>query len=101
MRIRERIIKEVDGVIDVVVKAKQEEVVFCSLLTAIEDSDVENHISATVVEEEARPVLGAHTDVTSMQGVTQANVLASTLRKNLESSDEIDQANIFLYLNLV
>lgn len=122
-RIRVRIIKEVDGVMDVTVKAKEEEVIFCPLLTAIEDSDVEHHISATEVEEEARSVLGAHPGVKSVQGVTvhyqdtvlvrvdanicinenatvsQANDLASTLRNNLESSDDIDLANIFLDLN--
>lgn len=123
-RIRVRIASEVTGVLDVDVKATGEDVVFCPLLTAIDDSDVEHpHLSATEVEEAAREVLVAHPDVKSVQGVTvhyqdtvlvrvdanicvdpnatvtQANMLAAVLRKNLEQSDDIDQANIFLDLN--
>mmetsp|Transcript_12144 Transcript_12144/g.21611 ORF Transcript_12144/g.21611 Transcript_12144/m.21611 type:complete len:629 (+) Transcript_12144:100-1986(+) len=122
-RIRVRIVSEVEGVLDVEVKASVEDEVFCPLLTAIEDLDVEHHISATEVEEGARELLDAHPDVRSVKGVTvhyqdtvlvrvdanicvdpnatvsQANTLAATLRKNLEESDGIDQANIFLDLN--
>ena len=124
-RIRVRILKCVDGVMDVTVKVKEEEVIFCPLLTAVEDSDVEHHIAATEVEEQARCVLNDHPQVSSVQGVTvhyqdtvrtrvdanicidpnstvlEANELAITLRKNLEASKDIDQANIFLDLNVV
>lgn len=124
-RIRVRIMSDVEGVMDVTVKATEEAVVFCPLLTAIEDSDEMHHISATEVEEEARALLDANSNVKSVRGVTvhyqdtvlvrvdanicvdpditvsQANTLAATLRKNLESSDDIDQANIFLDLNAV
>ena len=124
-RIRVRIMSDVDGVMDVTVKATEEAVVFCPLLTAIEDSDEMHHISATEVEEEARALLDANSNVKSVRGVTvhyqdtvlvrvdanicvdpditvsQANILAATLRRNLESSDDIDQANIFLDLNAV
>ena len=122
-----RIVSEVDGVLDVDVKATGEDVVFCPLLTemAIEESDADHYISATEVEEEAREVLGAHPDVRSVEGVTvhyqdtvlvrvdanicvdpkssvlEANALAATLRSNLEESDDIDTANIFLDLNAV
>jgi len=123
-RIRVRILKCVDGVMDVTVKVKEEEVIFCPLLTAVEDSDAEHHIAATEVEEQARWVLNDHPQVSSVQGVTvhyqdtvrtrvdanicidpnstvlEANELASTLRKNLEASKDIDQANIFLDLNV-
>lgn len=122
-RIRMRIMSEVDGILDVEIKAKGEDVVFCPLLTAIDDSDVEHHITATEVEEEAREVLDANPDVKSVRGITvhyentvnvrvdanicvdpsvtvsKANTLAATLRENLEESDDIDQANIFLDLN--
>lgn len=123
-RIRVRITSEVVGVLDVDVKATGEDVVFCPLLTAIDDSDVEHHhLSATGIEEAAREVLDANPDVTSVQGVTvhyqdtvlvrvdanicvdpsisvtQATRLASVLRENLEQSDDIDQANIYLDLN--
>lgn len=122
-RIRVRIIAEVDGIMDVEVKATAEDEVFCPLLTAIEDSDVDHHISATEVEEAARKVLGQNPDVKSIQGITvhyqdtvkvrvdanicvdpkatvsEANSLAATLRKKLEESDDIDRANIFLDLN--
>jgi len=126
-RVRVRIVSEVDGVLDVDVKATGEDVVFCPLLTemAIEESDADHCISATEVEEEAREVLGAHPDVRSVEGVTvhyqdtvlvrvdanicvdpkssvlEANALAATLRSNLEESDDIDTANIFLDLNAV
>ena len=124
-RIRVRVMSDVDGVMDVTVKATEEAVVFCPLLTAIEDSDEMHHISATEVEEEARALLDANSNVKSVKGVTvhyqdtvlvrvdanicvddditvsQANTLAATLRRNLESSDDIDQANIFLDLNAV
>lgn len=123
-RIRVRIASEVDGILDVEVRATGEDVVFCPLLTAIEDSNVEHHISATEVEEAAREVLDADPDVKSVNGVTvhyqdtvfvrvdanicvdpnvtvsEANTLAASLRKNLEESDDIDQANIFLDLNV-
>eukprot|EP00571_Detonula_confervacea_P015980 CAMPEP_0172307466 /NCGR_PEP_ID=MMETSP1058-20130122/8317_1 /TAXON_ID=83371 /ORGANISM="Detonula confervacea, Strain CCMP 353" /LENGTH=597 /DNA_ID=CAMNT_0013019639 /DNA_START=164 /DNA_END=1957 /DNA_ORIENTATION=+ len=123
-RIRVRIASEVTGVLDVDVKATGEDVVFCPLLTAIDDLDVEHpHLSATEVEESARELLAAHPDVKSVQGVTvhyqdtvlvrvdanicvdpnatvsQANTLAVALRTNLEQSEDIDQANIFLDLN--
>lgn len=122
-RIRVRIVSEVDGVLDAEVKAMEKDVVFCPLLTAIEDSNEQHHISATEVEEQARELLDAHPDVRSVQGVTvhyqdtvlvrvdanicvdpestvlQANALAAKLRGNLEASDDIDQANIFLDLN--
>ena len=122
-RIRVRISSDVKGVLDVEVKAKVEDVVFCPLLTAIEDSDEEHHISVTEVEDEARTLLEADEDVVSVKKVTvhyqdtvlvrvdanicvdptttvsQANTLAAKLRKNLAESDDIDQANIFLDLN--
>ena len=122
-RIKVRIVAEVDGILDVEVKATGEDVVFCPLLTAIEDSDVEHHISVTEVEDETRAVLNAHPDVRSVEGVTvhyqdtvfvrvdanirvsesisvsQANMLAANLRTSLEESDDIAEANIFLDLN--
>jgi len=127
-RLRVRIASEVEGVLDVEVRATGEDVVFCPLLTAIHDedhSDAEHHhrLSATEVEEEARGLLDAHPEVRSVEGVTvhyqdtvkvrvdanicvdpkatvsQANKLAATLRENLEGSEDIDQANIFLDLN--
>eukprot|EP00585_Thalassiosira_rotula_P007369 CAMPEP_0196137420 /NCGR_PEP_ID=MMETSP0910-20130528/5405_1 /TAXON_ID=49265 /ORGANISM="Thalassiosira rotula, Strain GSO102" /LENGTH=492 /DNA_ID=CAMNT_0041397871 /DNA_START=588 /DNA_END=2066 /DNA_ORIENTATION=+ len=123
-RVRVRIVSEVEGILDVEVRAMGEDVVFCPLLTAIEDSNVEgHHVSATQVEEETRDLLDAHPDVREVKGVTvhyqdtvfvrvdanicvdpnatvsQANALAATLREDLEGSDGIDQANIFLDLN--
>lgn len=122
-RIRVRIVAEVNGILDVEVKATVADVVFCPLLTAIEDSDEEHHICVTEVEEAARELLDADPGVKSVRGVTVhyqdtvlvrvdanicvdptatvagANLLAAKLRKNLEDSDDIDQANIFLDLN--
>lgn len=124
-RLRVRIAGEVVGVLDVEVRASGEDVVFCPLLTAIEDANAGggHHLSATEVEEEARELLDAHPDVREVKGVTvhyrdtvfvrvdanicmdpastvsEANTLAATLRENLEGSDDIDQANIFLDLN--
>jgi len=122
-RIRVRIVSEVEGVLNVEVKATAKDVVFCPLLTAIEDSDEEHHISATEVEEAARELLDADPGVQSVKGITvhyqdtvlvrvdanicvnprstvsQANALAARLRNNLEQSDDIDQANIYLDLN--
>jgi divalent metal cation (Fe/Co/Zn/Cd) transporter len=122
-RIRVRIVSEVNGVLGVDIKATGADVVFCPLLTAIEDSDAEHHISATEVEMAAREILRADTAVWSVRGVTvhyqdtvlvrvdanicvdpkltvfEASSLAARLRENLESSNEINQANIFLDLN--
>ncbi|KAL3757858.1 hypothetical protein ACHAWU_002778 [Discostella pseudostelligera] len=122
-RIRVRILSEVGGILDVELKATGEDVVFCPLLTAIEDSNAEHHISATEVGEAAREILNTNPNVRSVQKVTvhyqdtvivrvdvnicvdpnstvsQANELAATLRENLEDSKDIDQANIYLDLN--
>ena len=123
-RIRTKINADVEGVLDVEVKATGEDVLFCPLLTAIEDADEEHHICVTEVEEEARVLLEAHPDVKSVEGVTvhyedtvlvrvdaticladanatvsEAKKLASTLRRDLEESDDIRKANIFLDLN--
>ncbi|KAL3822794.1 hypothetical protein ACHAXA_005959 [Cyclostephanos tholiformis] len=122
-RIRVRIVSEVNGVVDVDIKATVADVVFCPLLLTIEDSDVEHHISATEVETAAREILGTDPAVWSVQGVTvhyqdtvfvrvdanicvdpkltvsDASSLAAKLRENLERSNEINQANIFLDLN--
>ncbi|KAL3800284.1 hypothetical protein ACHAW5_009866 [Stephanodiscus triporus] len=62
-RIRVRIVSEVNGVLGVDIKATGSDVVFCPLLTAIEDSDAEHHISATEVEMAAREILRADPDV--------------------------------------
>jgi cation diffusion facilitator family transporter len=123
-RIRVRILV-VDGVLDADVRAKAEDVVFCPLLTAIDDTIVDHQISATIVEETARCLLEAHEDVISVEGVmvhyedtvrvrvdanicvdpsrtvSEANALAAKLRKILEEGKEnnIDQANIYLDLN--
>ena len=123
-RVRVRILADVDGVLDVVVRATAEDVVFCPLLNAIEASDVEHQISATKVESAAREILEADSDVKSVGGVTvhyqdtvlirvdanicvslnatvsEANFVAARLRRSLLNSDSnIDQANIFLDLN--
>ena len=122
-RIRVRIVAEVFGVLDVEVKATGEDVVFCPLLTAIEDSDTEHHISATEVEFAARQILKDDPAVWFVRGVTvhyqdtvrvrvdanicvdpdisvaEAIVVAAKLKKNLEKSNEIDQASIYLDLN--
>jgi hypothetical protein len=123
-RIRVRILSEVNGVLDVEIKATGDNIVFCPLLNAIEDSDVEHQISATEVECAAREILEADSEVKSVEGVTvhyqdtvlirvdanicvssnatvsEANFVAARLRKNLLDSDSnIDQANIFLDLN--
>ena len=122
-RIRVRIVAEVFGVLDVEVKAMGEDVVFCPLLTAIEDSDTEHHISATEVEFAARQILKDDPAVWFVRGVTvhyqdtvrvrvdanicvdpdisvaEAIVVAAKLKKNLEKSNEIDQASIYLDLN--
>ncbi|KAL7479916.1 hypothetical protein ACHAW6_005633 [Cyclotella cf. meneghiniana] len=124
-RIRVRILADVDGVLDAEVRATGHDLVFCPLLTAIEDTDLDNHMSATIVEGKARGLLEAHPDVLSVEGVTvhyqdtvsvrvdanicvdpsrtvsEANALAVTLRKLLEEGKDnnIDQANIFLDLN--
>lgn len=123
-RIRVRLLV-VDGVLDADVRAKAEDVVFCPLLTAIDDTIVDHRISATIVEETARSLLEAHEDVISVEGVmvhyedtvrvrvdanicvdpsrtvSEANALAIKLRKMLEEGKEnnIDQANIYLDLN--
>ena len=122
-RIRVRIVSEVGGVHSVEIKATGADAVFCPLLTAIEDSDAEHRISATEVETAARGILSADPAVRSVRGVTvhyqdtvfvrvdanicvnpnytmsEASSLAVKLRENLESSNEINQANIFLDLN--
>eukprot|EP01082_Thalassiosira_pseudonana_P001432 g454.t1 g454 contig10:70658-72573(+) len=125
-RIRVRVLSDVSGVLDVEVRATAEDVVFCPLLTAMDDSDLEHQISATQVEGKAREVLEAHPDVKSVEAVTvhyqdtvlvrvdaniilndssctvsEANGIAKALRKKLEESEDnnIDQANIFLDLN--
>lgn len=124
-RIRVRILAVENSVLDADVKAKPEDVVFCPLLTAIDDTNVEHQISATVVEETARAQLEASPDVVSVQGITvhyedtvrvrvdanicidsnrtvsQANAIAAKLRTMLEEGKEnnIDQANIYLDLN--
>ena len=122
-RIRVRIVSEVNGVLDVDIKATGEDVIFCPLLTAIDDSDIEHHISATEVELAARQILKDDPAVWSVQGVTvhyqdtvrvrvdanicvdpdlsvaEASVVAAKLRENLEKSNEIDQASIYLDLN--
>jgi cation diffusion facilitator family transporter len=69
-RIRVRIVSEVNGIVDVDIKATIADVVFCPLLLTIEDSDIEHHISATEVEMAAREILGADPAVRSVQGVT-------------------------------
>jgi divalent metal cation (Fe/Co/Zn/Cd) transporter len=99
--------------------------VFCPLLSAIEDSDAEHQMSATEVEYAAREILEADSDVKSVEGVTvhyqdtvlirvdanicvcsnstvsEANSVAARLRENLlNSHSNIDQANIFLDLNV-
>lgn len=122
-RIRVRILSEVGGILDVELKATGEDVVFCPLLTAMEDSNAEHHTSATEVSSAAREILNTNPNVRSVQKVTvhyqdtvlvrvdvnicvdpnstvsEANALAVTLRENLEGSDDIDQANIYLDLN--
>jgi len=123
-RVRVRILSDVSGVLDVEVRATGDNVVFCPLLSAIEDSDVEHQMSATEVEYAAREILEADSDVKSVEGVTvhyqdtvlirvdanicvssnstvsEANSVAARLRENLLNSDSnIDQANIFLDLN--
>jgi cation diffusion facilitator family transporter len=122
-RLRVRILADVDGVLDAGVRATGEDVVFCPLLTAVEDTNLDHQISATSVEETARATLEAHPDVVSVEGVTvhyqdtvlvrvdanicvvatktvsEANTLAATLRQILEEGDNIDQANIYLDLN--
>lgn len=122
-RLRVRTVTEVDGILGVDVKATGEGEVFCPLLAAVEDSDVGERVCVAEVEEAARGVLGAHPDVRSVEGVTvhfqdtvlvrvdanicvdpratvsRANALAATLRRDLEGTDGIDQANIFLDLN--
>ena len=123
-RLRFKILSDVNGVLDVEVKATGEDVVFCPLLTAVESSDVE-HLSTTEVERVAQELLENHPDVKSVEGVTvhyqdtvlvrvdanirvdpnmsvsDANALATKLRKMLEDSENnnIDHANIFLDLN--
>mmetsp|Transcript_14134 Transcript_14134/g.23106 ORF Transcript_14134/g.23106 Transcript_14134/m.23106 type:complete len:632 (+) Transcript_14134:91-1986(+) len=124
-RIRVRILSEVSGVLDVEVRATGDNIVFCPLLSAIEDSDVEHQMSATEVECAAREILEADSEVKSVEGVTvhyqdtvlirvdanicvssnatvsEANSVAARLRKNLlDSESNIDQANIFLDLNV-
>jgi divalent metal cation (Fe/Co/Zn/Cd) transporter len=116
-RVRVRILSDVSGVLD--------NVVFCPLLSAIEDSDAEHQMSATEVEYAAREILEADSDVKSVEGVTvhyqdtvlirvdanicvcsnstvsEANSVAARLRENLlNSHSNIDQANIFLDLNV-
>jgi divalent metal cation (Fe/Co/Zn/Cd) transporter len=124
-RIRVRIVSDLSDldVYAVEVKAAGADVVFCPLLTAIEDSDAEHRISAAEVEMAAREILSADPAVWSVRGVTvhyqdtvivrvdanicvnpkftvsEASSLAVKLRENLESSNKIDQANIFLDLN--
>ncbi len=122
-RIRVRIVSELNGIVDVDIKAMIADAVFCPLLLTIEDSDVEHHISATEVEMAAREILGADPAVWSVEGVTvhyqdtvlvrvdanicvdpkltvsEASSLAAKLREDLESSKDINQANIFLDLN--
>jgi len=123
-RVRVRILSDVSGVLDVEVRATGDNVVFCPLLSAIEDSDVDHQMSATEVEYAAREILEADSDVKSVEGVTvhyqdtvlirvdanicvssnatvsEANSVAARLRKNLLDSDSnIDSANIFLDLN--
>ena len=124
-RIRVRILADVDGVLDVEVRATGEDVVFCPLLTAIDDTNTDHQISATIIEETAREVLEAHPDVVSVEGVmvhydntvmvrvdasicvdpnrtvSEANALAAELRQILEDGKDnnIDQASIFLDLN--
>lgn len=123
-RVRVRILSDVSGVLDVEVRATGDNVVFCPLLNAIEDSDVEHHMSATEVECAAREILEADSDVKSVEGVTvhfqdtvlirvdanicvnsnttvsEANSVAARVRKNLmDSESNIDQANIYLDLN--
>jgi len=122
-RIRVRIVAEVFGVLDAEVKATGEDVVFCPLLTAIEDSDIGHHISATEVEFAARQILKDDPAVWFVRGVTvhyqdtvrvrvdanicvdpdlsvaEAIVVAAKLKTNLEKSNEIDLASIYLDLN--
>eukprot|EP00985_Skeletonema_marinoi_P004715 scaffold2046_cov97-Skeletonema_marinoi.AAC.4 len=123
-RVRVRILSDVSGVLDVEVRATGDNVVFCPLLSAIEDSDVDHQMSATEVEYAAREILEADSEVKSVEGVTvhyqdtvlirvdanicvssnatvsEANSVAARLRKNLLGSDSnIDSANIFLDLN--
>eukprot|EP00984_Skeletonema_dohrnii_P003593 scaffold1219_cov81-Skeletonema_dohrnii-CCMP3373.AAC.5 len=123
-RVRVRILSDVSGVLDVEVRATGDNVVFCPLLSAIEDSDVDHQMSATEVEYAAREILEADSEVKSVEGVTvhyqdtvlirvdanicvssnatvsEANSVAARLRKNLLDSDSnIDSANIFLDLN--
>lgn len=125
-RIRVRIFADVDGVLNAEVRAIGEDIVFCPLLTAIDDTKVDHQISATSVEETAREALEAHPDVVTVKGVmvhfedtvrvrvdanicvdpnrtvSEANAIAAKLRKILEDGKDsnIDQANIFLDLNV-
>ncbi len=69
-RIRVRIASEVEGVYAVEIKATGADVVFCPLLTAIDDSDAEHRTSATEVEMAAREILSADPAVWSVRGVT-------------------------------
>ena len=52
------------------VKAIGEDVVFCLLLTSIEDYDAEHHTSAKELEEGARELFDAHPDIRSAKGIT-------------------------------
>jgi len=112
-RTRVRIISEVEGILDVEVRATGED----------GEWEVEHTICATQVEREARALLTAHPSVLSVRGVTvhyqdamlvrvdanicvgphtsvfQANTLAGALREKLEESADINKANIFLDLN--
>ena len=112
-----RIVSEVEGILDVEVKVTEEDAVFYPLLAAIEDSDVEHHISATEVEE-GEGLLDVHPDVRLVESITvhyqdtilvwvdanicvdpqvtasHANMLEVTLQKNVEELDCIDQDNI-------
>lgn len=125
-RIRVRIFADVDGVLNAEVRATGEDIVFCPLLTAIDDTEIDHQISATSVEETAREALEAHPDVVTVEGVmvhfedtvrvrvdanicvdpnrtvSEANAIAAKLRKILEDEKDsnIDQANIFLDLNV-
>ena len=112
-----RIVSEVEGILDVEVKVTEEDAVFYPLLAAMEDSDVEHHISATEVEE-GEGLLDVHPDVRLVESITahyqdtilvwvdanicvdpqvtasHANMLEVTLQKNVEELDCIDQDNI-------
>lgn len=123
-RIRTRILSDVSGILDAEIRATGDNIVFCPLLSAIDDSGVEHQLSATEVEYAAREILEADSDVKSVGSVTvhyqdtvlirvdanicvssdatvsEANSVAARLRENLLNSDSsIDQANIFLDLN--